>query len=139
MIQHAIDRFNEKKAELSAKLHKKHPEEYADLVKLVVETLTEDTYEVGALRMDPNRIHEIDDGDYQGTLIYIIAENGYQPDRYWSTCVSYGSCSGCDTLLGINQYDTTTPPTDAQVEDYLTLALHLVQHLRQICGYEVED
>jgi hypothetical protein len=73
----------------------------------------------------------IDDGDYQGTLIFIIPIDTYQPDldSYVITNTYYGSCSGCDTLEGISEYSYGTP-TDEQVKEYMTLSLHLVQKLK---------
>ena len=83
---------------------------------------------------DENNIHEIDDGDYQGTLIYIIPRKTYQPDEddYIYTSVGYGSCSGCDTLLSINGYSTERLPDDEQVKDYMTLCLHIVQSFKKL-------
>lgn len=67
----------------------------------------------------------IDDGDYQGTQIFIIHRNGYQPDvsDYFYTHNYYGSCSGCDTLLGI----MTIEDKKIQVEELMILSLHLIQ------------
>ncbi len=127
MIQEFVDRFMAKKPELEAKFREAHPSEYVDIVKAVVETVTTDQYD----DMDPSRIHTIDDGEYQGTLLFVIAAKGYQPSDYWSVFVSYGSCSGCDTLRAINDYGSD-PPTDDQVSQYMTLALHIVQGLKKI-------
>ena len=79
-----------------------------------------------------DNIETIDHGDYQGTLLYVIPFDTYQPSEYdyYFTAVSYGSCSGCDTLQGINDYESGLP-TDEQVEDYMTLALHLVQKMKK--------
>ena len=79
-------------------------------------------------RFDTNNIHEIDDGDYQGSLIFLLYGDSYQPSPsdYVYTSVYYGSCSGCDTLLGINDY-VGGLPSDEQVDDYMTLLLHLLQ------------
>lgn len=73
----------------------------------------------------------IDNGDYQGTLLFIIPKDTYQPcvGDYVITNTYYGSCSGCDTLQGINSWDEELP-TDEQVKQYMTLALHLVQKLK---------
>lgn len=80
-----------------------------------------------------SKIHEIDDGDYQGTLIYLIPYDTYQPDKneYIITFVEYGSCSGCDTLLGISNYDEGKP-TNEQVRDYILLALHMLQNCKEL-------
>lgn len=77
---------------------------------------------------DTERIHEIDDGDWQGNYIYLIPKDTYQPlgSDYLVTQVSYGSCSGCDTIEGIRQYDSGLP-NEEQIKEYMTLALHLVQ------------
>lgn len=100
-----------------------HPEDYAAVVKAVVEVVSDD--------LDPERVHAIDDGHYQGTLVFVIAEAGYQPSRYWYVMVAYGSCSGCDTLEGIRKYDDD-PPTEKQIDLYMTLALHVVQGLKEM-------
>ena len=107
----------------------KHPEDYKEVVRSVVEMLADasDDYD----RPDPERIHEIDDGNYQGTLVYVIGSSGYQPSRYWYVKVSYGSCSGCDTLEGIRSYRDESPD-EGQVREYMTLALHIVQGLREM-------
>jgi hypothetical protein len=77
------------------------------------------------------RMTVIDDGDYQGTKLFIIPKDTYQPsvDDYITTHTYYGSCSGCDTLQSICGYDYGLP-TEEQVKLYMTLALHLVQKLR---------
>ena len=130
MIQKFVERFMESKPEIEKQFTEKHPENYEDIVRIVVEALYDQDDEYNKTP-DPKRIHRIDDGDYQGTLIFIIGANGYQPDIYWSVKVNYGSCSGCDTLEGIRGYDTSAP-SQKQVKDYMTLALHIVQGLTEI-------
>lgn len=77
------------------------------------------------------RMTVIDDGDYQGTKLFIIPKDTYQPsvDDYITTHTYYGSCSGCDTLQSICGYDYGLP-TEEQVKLYMTLVLHLVQKLK---------
>ena len=96
------------------------------MVREVIKVVTTDDYNA----IDPERIHQIDDGDYQGTLLFVIAARSYQPDDYWFVKVGYGSCSGCDTLQAINYSLDDNPPTDDQVSQYMTLALHIVQGLK---------
>lgn len=129
MIKEFVDLFMTRKDEIELEFKKDHPENYKVIVKAVVGVLN--TGEYGCI--DKDRIHEIDDGDYQGTLLYVIAAKGYQPYDYWYVKVGYGSCSGCDTLEAINDY-SSEPPTDEQVKDYMTLALHIVQGLRKMDG-----
>lgn len=127
MIEKFIETYMKNKHQIEHKLKTAHVEEYKDLVKMVIETIhDEDDYE----SPDPERIHEINDGDYQGTLLYLIAASGYQPDRYWYVKIAYGSCSGCDTLQNIQGY-SDEPPTEQQIKDYMTLALHIVQGLKE--------
>jgi hypothetical protein len=107
----------------------KHPDDYKEVVRAVVHMLADASTECD--KPDPKRIHEIDDGDYQGTHVYVIGAQGYQPSRYWYVKVSYGSCSGCDTLQAISEY-SSDPPNSKQVSEYMTLALHIVQGLREM-------
>jgi hypothetical protein len=111
------------------KFSKKQPDDYEEVVRSVVEMLAGSLDEYDS--PDPSRIHEINDGDYQGTLVYVIGSGGYQPSKYWYVKVSYGSCSGCDTLEALRGYDDR-PPDDEQIRGYMTLALHIVQGLRQM-------
>jgi hypothetical protein len=87
---------------------------------------------------DPTRITEIDHGDYQGTILFVVAETGYQPSTYWSSAWSYGSCSGCDTILAILGYDHVDTLTPEQVEQFWTVCLHMMQGMRRISGYGLE-
>ncbi len=131
MITELTDRFVEKKPELTALLAKQHPEDYKALVKMVVALVQDINDDAYGHTLDPERIHEIDDGDYQGTLVFVIGATGYQPSTYWYVKVGYGSCSGCDTLQDIRNYDSE-PPTPKQVEDYMTLALHIAQGIKKM-------
>src|ERR1700681_1318911 len=111
MIAEFVKRFEAKKSELEAKFTAKKPDSYKDIVQAVIEIIAdEDSYS----DPDPSRIHTIDDGDYQGTLVFVIAGSGYQPNNYWFVKVYYGSCSGCDTLQAISGY-SDEPPTPEQV------------------------
>ena len=129
MIQKFVDRFMEKKPKLEAKFSKEHPSNYKDVVKSVVSVLNDGKY--GSI--DPERIHEIDDGHYQGILLYVIGAAGYQPSDYWYVKVYYGSCSGCDTLENIRGYKDD-PPDREQIDQYMLLALHIVEGLKELAG-----
>lgn len=128
MIPEFIKAFEIHKAEIETKFSKEHPDSYDSIVKTVIEHLnTGSEYNIP----DPERIHTIDDGDYQGILLYIIGEKNYQPNTYWYVKVGYGSCSGCDTLQDIQGFSNGLP-TPQQVADYMTLALHIVQGLKRM-------
>lgn len=131
MIKEFVDAYYEKEKELREKFTSKHPENYMEVVRNVIAVLPGANHH----KPDIERIHEIDDGDYQGTLVYVIATEGYQPNTYWYIRVGYGSCSGCDTLEGIWEY-SDDPPNEEQVKDYMMLALHIVQGLKQMSDEE---
>jgi hypothetical protein len=128
MIQKFVTRFMAAENVLREKFAAKHPDAYIDIVKAVVDVIKgEGTYG----EPDATRIHQIDDGDYQGTLVFVIAGGGYQPWEYWYVKVGYGSCSGCDTLERIRDY-SENPPTKEQLDAYMTLALHIVQGFKSM-------
>lgn len=139
MIEEFTKKWFAKNHLVRQKFEEKFPDDYDDIVKAVVTMLhDEDEYNTP----DPKRIHKIDDGDYQGTLVYVIGKTGCQPGTYWYVKVYYGSCSGCDTLEHIR--DTATDweenwneRVDDQrkkegVDQLMTLALHIVQGLKEM-------
>lgn len=128
MIKKYIDRFMANKNKLAEKYKSEHPCSYKQLVEDVLRLIS-DSDEYGS--PEPDIIHEIDDGYYQGTLLYVIPAIGYQPSNYFTIKVSYGSCSGCDTLKSIQEY-SDEHPTGEQVKEYLTLALHIIQSMKEI-------
>lgn len=142
MIQEFVKRFDEKRddirAELGNLLDKKGWElEYDDIVRTVLEAVNGKWW---PNRMDIEGIHLIDDGDYQGTLVYVIPEDSYQPSDYWYVRIAYGSCSGCDTLQCIMCcFDWEGEEREKVVDDLFTLALHVVQKLKKMEGEIVYD
>ena len=74
----------------------------------------------------------VDNGDYQGTQLFLIPRDTYQPSEseYLMTYVGYGSCSGCDTLQAIQDWsidDRLLEPE--QVEDFMKLCKDLVTNM----------
>lgn len=131
MIKRFIERFENRKSELQVIWSEKHPKDYKEIVTEVVKILKPTEEEQNNKEWNypnPKRIHLVDDGEYQGTLVFIIACTGYQPDTYWYVKVSYGSCSGCDTLEAIKDW-SGEKPSERQTNEYLTLALHVVQNI----------
>ena len=126
MITEFADAFVARRGEYEDWLRSGHPEGYQQMWVKAMEFLPVGEREDAP---DPLRLTVIDDGDYQGTMLFVIGASGYQPDRYWATMVDYGSCSGCDTFEGIRHYGDGAP-NDSQVADYWTLALHMVQRTR---------
>lgn len=106
---------------------------YKKIVETVFNVIYNDEDSVKELNvLNTRAMTEIDDGDYQGTLVYLIPFETYQPSAgdYLMTYIGYGSCSCCDTLLAIqseNGYDTEYL-TKEQVSSYMQLAAHILQN-----------
>lgn len=130
MEQELVSRFDSKRAEIRCDLLMLLRDyswfTYAEIVKVVIKAVHD-----GYGTPDPEHIHEIDDGDYQGTLLYIIPDDCYQPWNYWYVKIDYGSCSGCDTLQAILEGDYGNTVNE-KVDALFTLALHIVQGLKKI-------
>lgn len=79
---------------------------------------------------DVHNITLIDNGDYQGTLLFIIPFDTYQPTcgEYLLTYADYGSCSGCDTLMAITEYESGSP-SEEQLNDLMMLCLDILEHV----------
>lgn len=130
MIKEFVSAWEANKQKVFDEFMLNRPYNYIDVVRATIKSITSDDI-YGDFNPDPERIHQIDDGDYQGTLIFVIAEKGYQPNEYWYVKVSYGSCSGCDTLQAIkDSYNSEDSVTEAEAKQYQTLALHIVQGLK---------
>lgn len=134
MITEVVKAWNERKHFIEEHLKAKHPDSYKELVSWVIKMINPDN-ERGL--PNPEIIYEIDDGDYQGTLLYIIPTVAYQPHEYYYVLVGYGSCSGCDTLQEIRDYSHDIPDQEA-IKKYMTLALHIVQKMK-IIGQDWEE
>ena len=101
---------------------------YLDIVKETINSILNDNDEY--TKWDIEHITEIDNGDYQGTYLYLIPENTYQPsaDEYLMTYVYYGSCSGCDTLQTIQEW-SEGPLKEDQIKEFMALSLHLLENM----------
>lgn len=137
MLTEFVEAWNENKDKLEKYFKNTEQKKYDEyekilkqLIKIVINPyLSNKRYKT----LDIEKIRVIDDGDYQGTQIYIIPFDLYQPDveDYVYTNNYYGSCSGCDTLLSISNYQEGIP-TPKQVEGYMTIALHLLQKFKKL-------
>lgn len=134
MIKEFIEKWNKYNKELEEyfkNTEQKEYSEYKDIIKLLFELVINKDEKFKSDRFDTENILVIDDGNYQGTQIFILHKDTYQPsiEEYVYTNTYYGSCSGCDTLLSISSYDDGLP-TEEQVKDYMQLALHLLQRFK---------
>ena len=108
---------------------------YKDLVKLAIKwILNGGDNDYG--NWDYNNITCIDDGDYQGTLLYLIPKKTYQPAEYdyLMTYVGYGSCSGCDTLQSLQM-------GNVDVDGYVKLCKDIICNIVKPynCGWRNEE
>jgi hypothetical protein len=135
MIEVIVKQWDANKHKLEEYFATTNQEEYSDYKTIVVKLFELVIAEIeneyfGTDEFDISKMTVIDDGNYQGTTIYIIPKDTYQPriSEYVITDNYYGSCSGCDTLLAISEYSYGLPNKE-QVKEYMTIALHLVQKL----------
>ena len=126
MLDYCVKKWNENKDNLREALIRKIGNEryfymdYKELISLVVEYIFGSDW-------SKEDITIIDDGDYQGTMLFAFHRNCYQPSEweYLFGFVSYGSCSYCDALLAACDNDTL----EGKVSDLLALSLNMVQSL----------
>ena len=129
MLKYCRDKWEENKDKLEKALREKsglNNCSYITLVEMVVEYILNPSSGYGDT-YDKKKITLIDNGDYQGTQLFMIPLDTYQPSEYeyLLTHVSYGSCSGCDTLLSIQDWNDGKL-TDSQVKDFMGLCKDLV-------------
>lgn len=141
MIKNFIKAWDKNNKLLLKEFKKNMPSGYADIVKklvcIVINPFLED---INKAVLDIDNMTIIDDGDYQGTQIFIIPFDFYQPDvnDYAITHNEYGLCSGCDTYLNIVsrcEYDENEKKiitSDEMVKDFHTLALHILQKFKYL-------
>lgn len=103
---------------------------YMDLVKATFEYIyNDDDCNAKFKKLDVVHVTEIDNGDYQGTLLFLIPFETYQPSEseYLMTYIGYGSCSCCDTLQAIQDW-TNNKLTGQQVTDFMTLCKDILSN-----------
>lgn len=128
MLKYCLNKWNQNKDLLKNKLEKDsslNSCEYSYLVKLVVDYILNPGEEDS--KWDSNNITVVDNGDYQGTQLFLIPVDTYKPSEYeyLMTYAGYGSCSGCDTLLSIQEYGEELL-TEGQVKCFMQLCKDLV-------------
>lgn len=137
MNKEIISKWDENKNRLERFIRTNNMEDvgYKTLVSLIVEYVLNNPDDPDDWdNFNIEKIYAINDGGYQGTLLFLIPKNMYQPGQYdyLVTYVNYGSCSGCDTLQAIQSYEYSDLPNDKQVKDYMQLCLHLTQNMKYL-------
>lgn len=140
MIKYALRKWDAGKDTLCRIIRQTGKEErcrwdYTDIVKMVCRCILNVNAIEGDPDIDVDNITIIDNGSYQGTLLFMLPFDTYQPSasEYLITFVEYGSCSGCDTLQSI-QFDDEYDDHDA-TDSYLTLCRHIVGNIIRPYNY----
>jgi hypothetical protein len=106
----------------------RHPKEYIDIVKIAVASIQGD-YTLHTPKTEAEII-QLGGKDYSGRLVFILSGGC---NDFWYSIIDYGSCSACDTLLGIRDYcGRDEAPTTDQIDEYMTLTLHVVQSIKKM-------
>lgn len=142
MLKYCLRKWDENKKKLEEELLKDpnlNECEYKHIVEKVVEIILNTNEEY---LWNTEGITEIDDGDYQGTLLFLIPRKTYQPleYEYLMTYVGYGSCSGCDTLQAIQDYGES-PISEDQLKDFMALCKDIITNMIKPynCGWRNEE
>lgn len=154
MLKYCLDKWNDNKDKLEFQLRadkKIYECDYKYLVKMVVDVILNEgkgEYDyVSDYRWDSAKITEIDNGDYQGTLLFLIPMDTYQPSEYeyLMTYVGYGSCSGCDTLQHIQSIywfgDDDEKLKEKALKEYMALCKDIITNIIKPynCGWRQDD
>lgn len=130
MLKYCLRKWDENKKKLEEELLK-DPDlnkcQYIHIVEKVVEIILNTNEEY---LWNTEGITEIDDGNYQGTLLFLIPRKTYQPSEYeyLMTYAEYGSCSGCDTLQAIQDYGENLISED-QLKDFMALCKDIITNM----------
>lgn len=130
MLKYCLRKWDENKKKLEEELLKDpllNECEYKHIVEKVVEIILNTNEEY---LWNTEGITEIDDGDYQGTLLFLIPRKTYQPCEYeyLMTYVGYGSCPGCDALQAIQDYGENSISED-QLKDFRALCKDVITNM----------
>ena len=144
MIEHFVNQWYENRQELESFLEKEYDQSedkrywgvgYRYLFRKVFELVVTQPREIrdrhdqrwNNYSWDWSRFRTIDDGEYQGEIVFIMVPNVYQPSLdkdYYFTSVVYGSCSHCDTMQHVQEVVETK---EEKIQALMLAALHMVQ------------
>ena len=136
MIKYALKKWSENKDALRNAIQQTEKDkrcfwDYNDIVKLVCRYIFNENVSDEDPMINVDGITMIDNGDYQGTLIFMLPFDTDQPAEYeyLMTYVGYGSCSGCDTLQRIQADDEDDDETEKDlVDSYLSICKDIVSN-----------
>ena len=136
MIKYALKKWDKNKDALRNAIQQTEKDkrcfwDYNDIVKLVCRYIFNENVSDEDPMINVDGITMIDNGDYQGTLIFMLPFDTDQPAEYeyLMTYVGYGSCSGCDTLQCIQADDEDDDETEKDlVDSYLSICKDIVSN-----------
>lgn len=134
MENNFVDKWEDRKESLRLNFFKSHPDSYKEILERLISEVINPNQEDWLPSSSEIEVKSF--GDYTGVEVFIIPELSVYPSTFWVTKAYYGSCSLCDSLHGIfdDSYDEEgdiLPPNEKQVEGYMTLALHLLQRMKE--------
>lgn len=149
MLKYCYEKWNKNKGKLEAALRETNlcDQSYTSLLALTVKNilndgLGDDDYSYDS-RWNADKITVIDNGDYQGTLLFLIPADTYQPSEYeyLMTYIGYGSCSCCDYLQSITPWDDDEPVTDEDIKNFMSLCKDFITNMIKPynCGWRQDD
>jgi len=132
VIQRFVDAWERCKKPLRLFFQEK-PGSYDDVVVAVLSAMRLAVPEGERIHFpDPACTTVIEGVGYQGVSVYVLrTSEGDDPE--WYVRVGYGTCSHCDTLDSI-EYGDTPESREASIDQCMTLALHIVQNIREFEG-----
>ena len=137
MIKYALKKWNENKDVLRNAIQQTEKDKrsvwnYNDIVKLVCRYIFNENATDKDPKINIGGITMIDNGCYQGTLLFMMPFDTYQPAEYeyLMTYVGYGSCSGCDTLqrIQLDEMYYNVNSNDDLIDSYMALCKDLVSN-----------
>lgn len=104
---------------------------YIDVVKNIIKYILN----IDSKKLLSEDIHEIDNGSYSGTKIFIIYNDTYCPEiyDYFYTYIYYGSCTVCDILQNIIYYEK------GKTEKLINLSLDIIQNFKPMSNCNIYD
>lgn len=139
MIKYCLECWNKNKNILQNYLQTQNRDyinslNYATICRLVFTYILS-----GEQSFDIDNITEIDNGDYQGTLIYLVPFDTYQPSEYeyFMTYIGYGSCCVCDPLQSLQYEDDK----EVMIRDLMIICKDIVSNciVPYNCGWRSDS
>ena len=133
MIKDVIDAWNDRKDILRQAIEKTFLEDvdYEEMVRLIA-------IHIIGIEEDDLLLVKAETDEYQGCICFLFCHDRCSCYGFHTTLAYYGSCSGCDTILGITQYQTGLPRHD-QVDELMDLCLSLVQRIKRPYDYDAKE